>query len=88
VLLTETDESLTQNPEFGWNKSIIDAPTSVNFWFDFLDVADGSLTAYNVRNVGDRPKSINDTNVKAIYYRDTPTVIFLDSDISADEKMK
>lgn len=87
-ILSESDERLVQNPEFGWHYSIIDEPTSVNFWFDFLDPADGSLTAYNVRNVGDRPKSVNDTNVKAIYYRDTPTVIFLDSDISEKEKLK
>ena len=86
--VAETDDRLVQNPEFGWSTAIIDSPTSINFWFNFLDSADGSLTAYNVRNVGDRPKSINDTNVKAIYYRDTPTVVFLASDISTEEKIR
>ena len=37
---------------------------------------DGELAQYSVHAVGDRPKSVNDDNVKAIYYRDTPTVIF------------
>lgn len=77
---------LVQNPEFGWNKQILDAPQSVNFWFDFLDTSDGSLTAYNVRNIGDRPKSVNDSNVKAIYYRDTPQIVFLDSELDENEK--
>ena len=77
---------LVQNPEFGWSKQILDAPQSINFWFDFLDSADGSLTAYNVRNVGDRPKSINDSNIKAIYYRETPTIVFLDSEMDENEK--
>jgi hypothetical protein len=29
-----------------------------------------------VRNIGCRPKAINDTNIKAIYFRETPDVIF------------
>ena len=78
----------TKNPEFGWHKDIIENPTNVNFWFDFLDSADGSLSAYNVRNIGNRPKSINDNSVKSIYYRETPTIIFLDSDLKDEEKIK
>lgn len=79
---------LNYNTEFGWNKNILENPTGVNFWFNFLDSADGSLTAYNVRNIGDRPKSINDTNVKSIYYRDTPTVVFLNSNLDEAEKRR
>lgn len=86
---TEADTSqLNYNTEFGWNKDILNNPTGVNFWFNFLDSTDGSLTAYNVRNIGDRPKSINDTNVKAIYYRDTPTVVFLSSNLDETEKRR
>lgn len=84
-IITDANK-LVQNPKFGWNNQIIDAPQTITFWFDFLDSADGSLTAYNVRNVGDRPKSVNDSNVKAIYYRDTPTIIFIDSELSEEEK--
>ena len=88
-LQVKTDvDKMVRNPEFGWHKDIIENPTNVNFWFDFLDSADGSLSAYNVRNIGDRPKSINDTNVKSIYYRETPTIIFLDSDLDEEEKVK
>lgn len=68
------------NPNFGWNTSITESPQNLTFWFDFLDSVDGSLSLYNVRNVGNRPKAVNDKDVKAIYYRDTPTVIFIDAD--------
>ena len=80
------DKLKTRNPEYGWHKDIIENPTNVNFWFDFLDSKDGSLSSYNVRNIGDRPKSVNDNNVKSIYYRDIPSVVFLDADLDTDEK--
>ena len=54
----------------------LEYPEDLIFWFDFLDLDDGELAQYSVHAVGDRPKSVNDDNVKAIYYRDTPTVIF------------
>jgi hypothetical protein len=34
------------------------------------------MNKYSVSAVGNRPKVINDTNIKAIYFRETPTVIF------------
>ena len=34
------------------------------------------MNQYSVAAVGQRPKVVNDNNVKAIYYRDTPTIIF------------
>lgn len=61
-----------------WNKSIYEAPEQLNFWFDFLD--DSELTGFNVKAVGSRPKVINDTAVKSIYFRETPNVIFVTKD--------
>lgn len=58
-----------------WNKSVYEAPEQLNFWFDFLD--DNELTGFNVKVVGSRPKVINDTAVKSIYFRETPDVIFV-----------
>ena len=81
-------EKLINNPNFGWSIDIINNPQGINFWFDFLDGHDSSLCAYSVRNVGDRPKSINDSNVKSIYYRDIPNVIFFFSDMTDEEKMR
>lgn len=61
-----------------WNKMVDDSPESLNFWFDFLDTY-GDLSQYSVHSIGDRPKAVNDNNVKAIYFRETPGVIFVEN---------
>lgn len=62
----------------GWAPYVSEEPQTLNFWFDFLD-EHGELSKYSVQAIGDRPKAVNDTNVKAIYFRETPTIIFVDS---------
>jgi hypothetical protein len=54
---------------------VFEAPETLNFWFDFLDTP-GELQQFNVKNVGSRSKSINDTSIKSIYFRETPKVVF------------
>ena len=73
------------SPNYHWNKNVIDSPESLIFWFDFLDT-DGELSQYSVARVGDRPKAVNDTKVKAIYFRETPQVIFVDNLNRVQEK--
>ena len=79
--LPSTDEAYSDYYHSGdkihWNKNIYEHPEVLNFWFDFLDV-EGELSQYSVKNVGSRTKSINDTNVKSIYFRETPNVLFVD----------
>lgn len=68
-----------------WNKSVYEAPQLLNFWFDFLDAqVDSALGKYSVKNIGARTKSINDTNIKSIYFRETPGVIFI-NDITQND---
>ena len=59
-----------------WSKTVYEAPQNLNFWFDFLDADNNLLSQYSVKNVGCRPKAVNDSNVKAIYFRETPSIIF------------
>lgn len=66
----------TSESNIGWNVNVIQAPQSLDFWFDFLDT-NGEVDQYSVRNVGSRPKAENDSDVKAIYFRDIPTMIFV-----------
>ena len=63
----------------GWRKDVYESPQSLNFWFDFLD-SNGELFQFSASNVGRRPKVINDSNVKSIYFRDTPDIIFREND--------
>ena len=79
------------NPSTNWTYKLSN-PEDLIFWFDFLDLEGDdrkdSLAQYAVQIIGDRPKAVNDDNVKAIYYRDTPTVLFIGADekIDADSK--
>lgn len=60
----------------GWNYQVDNNPELLDFWFDFI--GEGSdLDKYMVCNIGDRSKSINDTKVTGIYFRQTPTVLFI-----------
>ena len=36
------------------------------------------MAKYSVYAIGDRTKTLNDDKIKAIYFRETPTVIFFD----------
>ena len=66
-----------------WTMDLINAPSQLNFWFDFLDPSDpdtfdaDGLGQFSVKSVGDRTKVVNDTSVTAIYFREVPNVIFV-----------
>ena len=68
-----------------WNKNVFEHPELLNFWFDFLD-SNGELQQFNVKNIGSRSKSINDSNIKSIYFRDTPAVVFTE-DITKENQL-
>ena len=70
-----------------WNKQIHLDPSTLNFWFDFLDT-EGELGQYSIKKydqesstyttrIGVRSKVVNESSVKSIYYRDTPEVQFI-----------
>lgn len=67
----------------GWKRQVYSSPETLNFWFDFMD-SSGSLQQFSVKNIGLRTKSVNDSSIKSIYFRETPSVIFVDS-ISLDD---
>ena len=55
-----------------WSTIIIDDPSSLLFWIDFLGMSDSTLAKYSVPAIGDRTKVVNDNNVKAINYKEVP----------------
>lgn len=71
----EEDQSLLY-----WRKDTIDSPETLIFWFDFLDSEGTDIAKYSVPAIGTRSKAINDNDVKTIYYRDIPNMIFLTGD--------
>ncbi len=76
-------ETADFNPDTFWTYTL-DTPEYLNFWFDFLDT-DGDISRYSNYMIGNRPKTENDNKMNAIYYRETPQVIFVDSTISDEE---
>ena len=60
-----------------WSKDIKTNPEGLNFWFDFLEASGSELGKYSISSIGDRAKVTNDKNVKSIYYRTIPNIIFI-----------
>ena len=60
-----------------WNKNVLEAPETLNFWFDFYEGND-VLSQYAIYAIGDRPKVVNDNKITSIYFRKTPKIIFID----------
>ena len=63
-----------QDPKYGAN---FKQPQTLMFWIDFIDPW-SELGKYAVNVIGRRPKVVNDSDIKAIFFRDTPNVLFLD----------
>jgi hypothetical protein len=63
---------------FGWHKNTRDHPDQLNFWFDFLDT-EGDLSQFNVQQAGDRLKSISDTKVKSVFFKETPNIMIVEN---------
>lgn len=59
-----------------FNEKVSNYPETLNFWFDFMSV-DGEMAKYSISTIGNRSKAINNDKVRAIYYKDTPQVLFL-----------
>ena len=56
-------------------------PELLPFWLDFIEQdQEPALWQYSVAQIGRRSKSINDDQVKAIYFRDTPPLLFVSED--------
>ena len=71
----ETDEDFKKT--LYWNRAIFNDPSSLIFWFDFIDSKQNDLGKYSVPAIGDRVKTVNSDDIKAIYYGETPTIIFI-----------
>lgn len=55
-------------------------PELLNFWIDFIDETAEVGQKYGVNTIGRRPKIVNDADVKAISYREVPSILFVSPD--------
>lgn len=73
--LVETFDVVENNKLKYWNRLITESPQNFNFWIEFLDQP-GELEQFAVYTIGERPKVVNDTNIKAVYYKEIPNIIY------------
>lgn len=59
-----------------WAKNVLENPENLIFWFDFFEADNLGIGKFATSVIGDRPKTINESNIKVIIYRDTPDIIY------------
>lgn len=69
--------SMGEIENYGWNRLVIDEPSSLKFWIDFLDPMGGELSKYSVAAIGSRMKTVNEDSIRAIVYKEVPSLIYI-----------
>ena len=59
-----------------FNTDVYTNPSTLNFWFDFMEPI-GEIGKYQVKTIGHRPKAVKETTITSLFYRKTPTVLFV-----------
>lgn len=87
--MSEDEWRLWQEENKYWNPALVKyqengtlkfvAPEALMFWIDFIDLS-SYLGKYAPSVIGRRPKVVNDQDVKAIFFRETPEILFLRPD--------
>lgn len=71
-----------------WNKEINSRPQGLLFWVDFLEPSSSIMEKISVPVIGQRTKVVEDKNVKAVHYKDIPSVIFKRNNDNAETELK
>lgn len=72
------DEESSFNNYGGWNKTVYENPSALNFWFDFITPS-GDLNKFSIDNIGVKGKYLNDSKIKSIAYEKPPAIKILSS---------
>ena len=74
-----------------WNKKIHTDPSSLPFWFDFLEVQpdkeNETIGNYSINEIGAKTKAVNDKNITSVYGNAIPEVCYLGLTDEYDYKM-
>ena len=62
-----------------WNPDVYDNPDKLDFWLDFIDT-DTDLGKYSIGQIGRRTKVVNNNDIKTIYNKEVPDIIFIPTD--------
>lgn len=77
--LFSVNAAINQTIEHGYFvDEVTNNPEMLLFWIDFLDT-EGDMGKYGVDVIGDRAQIVNDDNIKGLWFKDTPLVIYYDN---------
>lgn len=78
------------NDEFrsdGWNPIVYNDPKKLNFWLDFID-DNAAIGKYSINMIGRRTKVVNSNDIKIIYSKEVPDIMFLNDEQWADQEKR
>lgn len=61
-----------------WSDNVLNHPEKVDYWLDFIDTT-SSLGAYSVNNIGRRIKATNSQDVRSLFNKEVPDIIYLEN---------
>lgn len=59
-----------------WNPDVFNAPANLIFWLDFIDTT-SEIGKYAVSQIGRRMKVTNNDNIKLLYNKEIPPIVFI-----------
>lgn len=69
-----------------FNTDVYANPSTLNFWFDFMEPI-GEIGKYQIKTIGHRPKAVKETTITSLFYKKTPTVLFVTGDIEPIDRV-
>lgn len=64
-----------------WNPDVQNHPENLIFWFDLIDTG-SSIGNYSIGQIGRRTKAVNKKEIKTIYNKEVPDILFISPDES------
>jgi hypothetical protein len=71
----ESSEWATATKKY-WNPDVFNNPGNLNYWLDFIDTG-SEIGKYSISQIGRRTKVVNSDDIKTLYNKDVPDIIFL-----------
>jgi len=73
--ITYADANGTDTSTQGYNRDLIEAPWMLQFYFE-LTGEDTEFDNISIPVIGDRPKVVNESSVKSLYYTPVPETVY------------
>ena len=87
-LYDPTNENWKTNNELTcyWNPDVFNNPEKLVFWLDFID-SSSEIGKYSVGQIGRRTKVVNNNDIKTIYNKEVPDIVFIPADAENTQEL-